>query len=121
MRDVGKHSILWDKRCGFPDTPPEELIHFRKFNSNIYSDELDAKEALEGLSGFEEEWIDLRPYMIEDPQKLSQHTTVAKTLEVFRTYHLRTLIIVNPEDDSIVGIITRKDLDRVMRIDEVSK
>ena len=59
--------------------------------------------------------------MIEDPQKLSRHVTVAKALEVFRTYHLRSLLVVNPENYSIAGIITRKDLDRVMKFDQVAK
>ena len=33
---------------------------------------------------------------------------------MFRTYHLRHLVVINPRDDSLAGIITRKDLDAFM-------
>lgn len=72
---------------------------------------------LDGLKGHEGEWIDLRPYMIELPQKLSRFNTLAKALEVFRTYHLRHLIIVNAQDDSLAGILTRKDFDAIVKYD----
>jgi len=110
-------SCYWDERCGFPPTPPEDLIHWSRFNSNIYSDEMSAKAALAAIEGHDEEWIDLRPYMIEQPQKLSRYATVAKALDIFRTYHLRHLLVVDPEDDSLSGILTRKDLDTVMTYD----
>ena len=81
---------------------------------NIYSAEADPGNVLESLEGDDEEWIDLRPYMIEFPQKLSRYSKLAKALEMFRTYHLRHLIVINPRDDSLAGIITRKDLDAFM-------
>ena len=45
-------SCYWDERCGFPPTPPEDLIHWSRFNSNIYSDEMSAKAALAAIMPF---------------------------------------------------------------------
>jgi len=110
-------SVDWDERCGFQPTPADELIHWSKFNQNIYSDAPEESEALAALEGNDEEWIDLRPYMIEFPQKISRFAKVSKALEIFRTYHLRHLLIINPMDDTLAGIITRKDLDSFMSYD----
>ena len=55
--------------------------------------------------------------MIEFPHKVSRYSSVQKTMELFRTYHLRHIIIVNPLDESIAGIITRKDLFSFMDYD----
>lgn len=70
-----------------------------------------------GLEGHEAEWIDLRPYMIEFPIKLSRFNTLSKALEIFHVNHLRHLVIVNPTDDSLAGILTRKDFDNIIRYD----
>ena len=110
-------SAYWDERCGFPRTPDDQIIHWRKFNSNITSEEPNAQEALDALEGKEEKWMDLRPYMIEFPHKVSRYASVSKAMELFRSYHLRHLVIVNPLDDSIAGIVTRRDLDSFMDYD----
>ena len=70
-----------------------------------------------GLEGHEDEWIDLRPYMIELPIKLSRFNTLSKALEQFQNYHLRHLVIVNPTDDSLAGILTRTDFDKIVSYD----
>ncbi len=72
---------------------------------------------MEALADCDDEWVDLRPYIIEFPQKISRFAKVSKALEVFRTYHLRHLLIINPMDDTLAGIITRKDLDSFMSYD----
>ena len=71
----------------------------------------------EALEGHDDKWVDLRPYMIEFPQKLSRFAKLDKALDVFRTYHLRHLLIINPKDDTVAGIVTRKDLDAFMNYD----
>ena len=112
-----QYSLYWDERCGFQPTPESDIVHWSKFNVNIFSDEPCPESALAGLKGHEGEWIDLRPYMIELPQKLSRFNTLSKALELFRTYHLRHLVIVNAQDDSIAGILTRKDFDAIVKYD----
>ena len=98
-------------------TPKEDILHWSKFNVNIYSDETEQGNILHTLKNDDEEWLDLRPYIIEFPQKVSRFSKLSKALELFRTYHLRHLIVINPKDDSLAGIITRKDLDAFMNYD----
>ena len=54
--------------------------------------------------------IDLRPYIWENPITLSIYEDLEKCLKTFMVHHLRHLIITNPADGSVAGIITRKDL-----------
>jgi len=48
--------------------------------------------------------------MIEIPSKVSVYTRMKDVLEMFRMHHLRSLCVVNPDNGSIAGIVTRKDL-----------
>ena len=123
-KNKGSHSIAaqqysphWDERSGFKPTPLSDIIHWSKFNANIFSSVESPDEALAALEGHGEEWIDLRPYMIEQPVKLCRFNTLSRALDVFRTYHLRHLVIVNTYDDSIAGILTRKDFDSIVKYD----
>ena len=59
---------------------------------------------------YAEEWLDLRPYMWEDPIKVSVYAKIKDVLELFRMHHLRHLIVVDPSDGQLAGIVTRKDL-----------
>ena len=115
--DQLEFSSHWDERVGYPVTPKSQVLHWRKFNVNIYSDEVEPGNILHTLKNDDNELIDLRPYMIEFPQKVSRFSKLSKALELFRTYHLRHLLVINPRDDSLAGIITRKDLDAFMKYD----
>ena len=35
-----QHSLFWDERCGFKPTPESQILHWSKFNSNIFSDSI---------------------------------------------------------------------------------
>ena len=48
--------------------------------------------------------------MIENPIKVSVYAKMKDVLELFRMHHLRHLIVVNPNDGQLAGIVTRKDL-----------
>jgi len=101
----------YDAKNGFPKTPRAEILDWRNFNMNFYSDEADPKEVLETVcDNYESELIDLRPYMWEHPFIAYVHDPLDKCLELFRHHHLRHLPVMNPTDGSIQGIITRKDL-----------
>ena len=54
--------------------------------------------------------IDLRPYMIENPEKCQRYDFLPKVLARFRHMHLRHLCVVNPNDGSLDGVITRQDI-----------
>ena len=62
----------------------------------------------------EDEAFDLRPYMIDEPVKCDQFTHLADALQLFRLHHLRMLLVVNPIDGSLAGVISRKDLQAFM-------
>lgn len=84
---------------------------------NFYSDEADPKEVLETIcDNYEDQMMDLRPYIWEHPFIVYVHDTLDKCLEMFRHHHLRHLPVVNPADGSIVGICTRKDLFAYMEL-----
>ena len=57
-----------------------------------------------------EQWIDLRPYMVESPMQVSMHDKFYKVLEQFRINHCRHMMVVDPSSGNLVGIITRKDI-----------
>ena len=52
----------------------EDLVNWRKFNTDIYSNEKQLDNVLETLENDDEKWIDLRPYMIEFPPKVTRFT-----------------------------------------------
>ena len=51
--------------------------------------------------------IDLRPYMIENPEKCTKYDFLPKILSHFRHMHLRHLCVVNPTNGLLDGVITR--------------
>ena len=59
---------------------------------------------------YNEEWLDLRPYMIENPEQVSIHDHFFKVLERFRVHHCRHMMVVDPSNGKLVGVITRKDI-----------
>ena len=99
---------------GYPPTLPERLLDWRDFNVNVYSENLEAGTLPEELDTYHGQVFDLRPYMIEEPIKIQRHTRLSKALELFNTYHIRHLLVVNAVDCSIAGMVTRKDLDAYM-------
>ena len=92
-------SPYYDEVKGFPLTPKDQIIPWNKFTMNIYSDEVDPTYVLENIvDQYSEEWLDLRPYMIENPIKVSVYAKMKDVLELFRMHHLRHLIVINPND-----------------------
>ena len=54
-------------------------------------------------------WLDLRPYANTAPYTINETASIQRTYRLFRTLGLRTLCVVN-HNNQVVGIITRKDL-----------
>ena len=106
-----KFSLDYDALSGFPDTPKENIVDWVQFNKNVNSDEADPAWVLANICDeYSEEWLDLRPYMIENPITVSVFTKFHDIIEQFRMHHLRHLIVVTPNDGQLCGILTRKDL-----------
>lgn len=54
--------------------------------------------------------VDLRPYMIENPETCNRFDYLPKILRRFLHMHLRHLIVVNPVTGLMEGMITRQDV-----------
>lgn len=104
-------SLDYDAQNGFPDTPERSRLGWRDFPVDVYSNEADATEVLENvIEDCHEEWIDLRPYMVESPMTVSVHDKFYKVLEQFRINHCRHLLVIDPANGALRGVITRKDV-----------
>ena len=107
----GRYSAKYDDTHGWPPTPEDEILDWTHFLMNITSDEVSADYVLEKIiPNYGDEWLDLRPYMCENPIKISMETTLKDALELVTNLNLRHLIVINPRDGKIAGIVTRKDL-----------
>ena len=71
--DSQMHGLDYDENNGFPRTPHEQVIDWRNFMTDVYSNEADAEHCLDVIEENFEEWIDLRPYMIEHPPTVTVH------------------------------------------------
>jgi predicted transcriptional regulator len=54
--------------------------------------------------------MDLRPYLVENPEICTRFDFLPKILKRFRHMNLRHLIVVNPLNNNVEGIITRQDI-----------
>jgi len=57
-----------------------------------------------------EKLVDLRPYMIENPETCTKFDFLPKIHLRFTQLHLRHLIVVNPITGHLEGMITRQDI-----------
>ena len=60
--------------------------------------------------------VDLRPYMVPRPYTVFENDGLQKCLSIFRLMNLRQLPVLNEDDGSLVGIITRQDLFAFMAV-----
>ena len=109
------HAAQWDldydHKNGFPETPKHKILPVATFNHNIFSREAESERViLDVIEENYEEWIDLRPYMIESPITVSVHDKFFKVLEQFRINHCRHMTVIDPSNGAIKGIITRADI-----------
>jgi CBS domain-containing protein len=51
--------------------------------------------------------IDLRPFMIEKPYFVHETDKIQKVVDIFRLMNLRHLPVLNENDNTLTGIITR--------------
>ena len=58
--------------------------------------------------------IDLRPYMIENPFTVFTTDYLEKCVDLFRKMHVRSIVVINPKNGRLQGIITREDLFKFM-------
>jgi len=63
-----------------------------------------------------DQYLDFRPYMIDNPYKVVTNDYLNKVVDVFRKMDLRHLLVVNPDNGKLKGVITRKDIFRWMEL-----
>ena len=109
--DSHMHGLDYDENNGFPRTPHEKVLSWKEFETDIFSSEADAENIiLDVIEDNYEEWIDLRPYMIEHPLTITVHENFQTVLTQFRINHLRHLMVIDPSNGDLKGIVTRKDI-----------
>ena len=109
--DSHMHGLDYDENNGFPRTPHEKVISWREFETDIFSNEADATNViLDVIEDNYDEWIDVRPYMIEHPLSVTVHESFQNVLTQFRINHLRHLLVIDPSNGALKGIVTRKDI-----------
>ena len=93
-------------------------IDWSAFNVNFHSTvaNIDDPKYKDTLSLHKDKMIDLRAYMIPRPHSVFENDTIQKCLDIFRLMNLRALPVVNEDDGSLVGIITRQDLFAFMSV-----
>ena len=95
----------------FPETNKEVLISWRKFTRDFASLDLKLDAHIEALcEQAPDKLIDLRPYMIETAEHCTRFDFFPQLVNRFRHLHLRHLIVVNPQNNRLEGIITRQDI-----------
>lgn len=62
----------------------------------------------------QDQMLDLRPYLIENPEVCSKFDFLPKVLQRFRHMNLRHLVVINPVNSHVEGMITRQDIFRWM-------
>jgi len=60
--------------------------------------------------------IDIRPFMIPRPFTAHENDSIQKCLDLFRLMNLRNLPVLNEDDGSLIGMITRQDLFAFMSV-----
>ena len=108
--------LNYDENEGLPETPEDQWLDWRVFNEDFYSTAADAGSVKHIMEANPDEIIDLRPYMVVHPFTMAPHDHLERANELFRHHHLRHLVVVNPGNGKIVGIVTRKDLFAYMHL-----
>ena len=65
------------------------------------------KDVINMLKLNKDELIDFRPYIIENPITVFINDPLMKLVDLFRKMHLRHMIVIDPRNGKLVGIITR--------------
>ena len=104
----GKH---WDL------TPKDKILNWKYFCRDIESKDLQFDEELEQvLLNHMDEEIDFRPYMVDNPFKVSTTDYLTKIVDIFRKMSMRHLIVVDQNTGQLAGIITRKNIFKWMEL-----
>ena len=95
----------------FPESTGSAVLPWTNFTRDFMSLDIamtpDIKQYCENNL---DNMIDMRPYMIENPEKCTRYDFLPKVLARFRHMHLRHLCVTDPTDGTLEGVITRQDI-----------
>jgi len=89
-----------------------EGLQWYDFNVDFHGDAPNSNSPAikKAVEKFGSHVIDIRPYMIPRPFVAHENDSIQKCLDLFRLMNLRHLPVLNEDDGSLIGMITRQDL-----------
>ena len=112
--DTFNYKKYFDKDS-FPGSTGLSIVDWREFTRDFLSLDIKLSKITSHICESNlDKLIDMRPYMIENPEVCTSFDFFPKILNRFRYMHLRHLIVVNPSNNHIEGIITRQDVFKYM-------
>ena len=95
----------------FPESTGSAVLPWTDFTRDFMSLDIAMTPAVKQYcENTPDSWIDMRPYMIENPEKCTRYDFLPKVLARFRHMHLRHLCVTDPTDGTLEGVITRQDI-----------
>lgn len=92
-------------------------LKWQDFKTAKYeNNENDRHEVEQRCMQYIREKIELNNYMIEEPQICHSTDRLRKVCDLFRHMQLRQIMVINPTNGQLVGIITRQDIFAYMSI-----
>lgn len=97
----------------YPNMPKALHLNWRLFCRDYQSKDKEVTKEINELCHFYKGYkVDFRPYLIENPTSVLSTDNLENCVDLFRTMHLRHLLVLDPESAKLRGIITRQDLFR---------
>jgi CBS domain-containing protein len=95
----------------FPESKGFSILPYQNFTRDFLAlDEKCTSEIAHICESHLDKLVDLRPYIIENPETCTKFDFLPKILSRFQHLHLRHLPVVNPVNGQLEGMITRQDI-----------
>ena len=85
-------------------------MEWQAFNTDLWSTDRQFEEVADICALNKNKLVDLRPYLIEEPFFVTTMDKLPKVLDLFRSFHLRALPVIDPNNGMPVAVLTRQDL-----------
>ena len=95
----------------YPETIEADLLPWKCFCRDFESTDKPFDDMIKTIIRVNsKEMLDFRPYLIEHPIQVLTTDPLEKCSDIFRKMHLRHMLVADPANGKLVGIITRGDL-----------
>jgi len=82
-------------------------MEWQAFNTDLWSTDRQLEEVADICALNKHKLVDLRPYLIEEPFFVTTMDKLPKVLDLFRSFHLRALPVIDPNNGMPVAVLTR--------------